>query len=69
MYLASLLQNTVCGSFVLSDLTILLSNFVAVEITSQQNSPFPYESMPAWISMALALPINVGILLSATEFC
>ena len=46
-----------------------LSNFVAVEMTSHQNSPLPFESMPAWISMALALPINVGILLSATEFC
>ena len=42
---------------------------VAVEMTSHQNSPLPFDSIPAWISMALALPINIGILLSATEFC
>ena len=59
----------VYGGFVLSGLTIMLSNFVAVEMTLHQNSPFPFESMPAWISMALGLPINVGILLYATEFC
>ena len=55
--------------FVLSVLTIMLSNFVAVEMTSHQNSPLYFDSIPAWISTALALPINVGILLSATEFC
>ena len=55
--------------FVLSGITIMLSNFVAVEMTSHQNSPLPFESIPAWISMALALPINVGIHLSATAFC
>ena len=37
--------------------------------SSHQISPLPFESIPAWISMALALPINIGILLSATEFC
>ena len=47
----------------------MLSNFVAVEMTSHQNSPFPFESMPAWISIALALPISAGILLSTIEFC
>ena len=41
----------------------------SVEMTSHQNSPLYFDSIPAWISMALALPINVGILLSATEFC
>ena len=41
----------------LSDLTIILSNFVAVEMISHRNPPFPFES------------INVGILLSATEIC
>ena len=55
--------------FVLFGLTIMLSSYVAVEMTSHQNSPLPFESIPAWISMALALLINVGILLSATEFC
>ena len=49
----------VCGGFALSGLTLILSNFVAVEMTSHRNSPLPFESMPAWISMALALPINV----------
>ena len=47
----------------------MLSSFVAVEMTSHQNSPLYFDSIPAWINMALALPINVGILLSATEFC
>ena len=47
----------------------MLSNFVAVEMTSHQTSPFPFESIPAWISMALAPPINVDILLSATDYC
>ena len=55
--------------FVLSGLTIMLSSFVAVEMTSHQNSPLPFESIPAWISMALALPIKVRIIFSATEFC
>ena len=59
----------VYGGFALSGLTIMLSNFVAVEMTLHHNSPFPFESMPARISMALGLPINVGILLYATEFC
>ena len=59
----------VLGGFVLSGLTIMLSTFVSVEMTSHQNSPLYFDSIPAWISMALALPINVGILLSATEFC
>ena len=47
----------------------MLSNFVAVEMTSQKNSPLYFDSSPAWISMALALPIKVGILLYAIEFC
>ena len=37
MYFASLLKNSVYGGFVQSVLTIMLSNFVAVEITSDQN--------------------------------
>ena len=57
------------GGVALSGLTIMLSSFVDVEMTSHQNSPFYFDSFPAWINMALALPINVGILLSATEFC
>ena len=69
IYFAFFPENRVCGGFALSGLTIILSNLVAVEMTSHQSSPLPFESMPAWISMALALPINVGILLSATEFC
>ena len=48
---------------------LCLSKFVAVEMISHQHSPFPFESMPAWISIALALPISTGILLSTTEFC
>ena len=63
------IEQCVGGGFVLSGLTIMLSSFVAVEMTSHQNSPLYFDSIPAWISMALALPINVGILLSATEFC
>ena len=47
----------------------MLSKFVAVEMTSHQTSPFSFELMPAWISLGLALPTNVGILLSTTEFC
>ena len=35
------------GGFVLSHLTIMLSKFVAVEMTSHQNSPFSLELMPA----------------------
>ena len=61
-------HRTVWG-FVLSGLTIMLSSFVAVEMTSHQNSPLYFDSIPAWINMALALPINAGILLSTTEFC
>ena len=57
------------GGFVLSGLTIILSKFVAVEMTSQQNSPFSLELMPAYINIALALPTSVGIFLSTTEFC
>ena len=37
MYFASLLKNNVYGGFVLSVLTIMSSNFVAVEITSHHN--------------------------------
>ena len=55
--------------FVLSGLTIMLSSFVPVEMTSHQNSPLYFDSIPAWINMALALPINAGNLLSTTEFC
>ena len=47
----------------------MLSSFVAVEMTSHQNSPLYFDSIPAWIDMALALPVNAGILLSTTEFC
>ena len=47
----------------------MLSKFVAVEMTSHQNSPFPFESMPAWINIALALLISAGILFSTTDFC
>ena len=69
VYFASSPKNNVCGGFVLSGLTIMLSSFVAVEMTSHQNSPLYFDSIPAWINMALALPINAGILLSTTEFC
>ena len=62
-----LFHNTAGG--VLSGFTIMLSNFVAMEMTSHKNSPLPFESIPACVSMAHAVPINVGILLSATEFC
>ena len=55
--------------FVLSGLTIILSKFVAVEMTSHQNSPFSLELMPAFINVVLALPTSVGIFLSTTEFC
>ena len=47
----------------------MLSSIVAVEMTSHQNSPLYFDSIPAWINMALALPVNAGILLSTTEFC
>ena len=50
-------------------LTIILSKFVAVEMTSHQNSPFSLALMPACINIALALPTSVGIFLSTTEFC
>ena len=55
--------------FVLSGLTIMLSSFFVAEMASQQNSPSYFDSIPAWINMALALPVNTGILLSSTEFC
>ena len=67
---ASLLfNNKVYSGFVLSGLTIMLSKFVAVEMTSQQNSPFSFELMPAGINIVLALPTSVGIFFSTTEFC
>ena len=56
------------GGFVLSGLTIILSKFVAVEMTSHQNSPF-FAFIPPCINIALDLPISVGIFLSTTEFC
>ena len=57
------------GGFVLSGLTIILSKFVAVEMTSHKNSRFSFALIPACINIALGLPINVGIFLSTTEFC
>ena len=63
MNFASLMENKVYGGFVLSGLTIILSKFVAVGMTSHQNSPFSLELMPACINIALALPTNVGIFL------
>ena len=47
MNFSSLLHNKVYGGFVLSGLTIMLCKFVAVEMTSHQNSPFPFDLMPA----------------------
>ena len=47
----------------------MLSKFVAVEMTSHQNSPFSLELMTACINIALALPTSVGIFLSTTELC
>ena len=38
-------------------------------MTSHQNSLFSFWFNPAWIIIALALPIKVGIFLSTTEFC
>ena len=55
--------------FCLSGLTIILSKFVAVEMTSHLNSPFSLALMPACINIALALLTSVGIFLSTTEFC
>ena len=52
---------TMNGGFVLSGLTIILSKFVAVEMTSHQNYPFYLALMPACINIALALPTSVGI--------
>ena len=69
MYFTSLLKNSVDGGFVLSVLTIMLSRFVAVEITSHQNFLLSCWFNPDCIIIALALPIRVGIFLSATEFC
>ena len=69
MYFAFLLKNTVYGGFVLSVLTMILSNLVAVEITSHQNSLLSCLFTHACIKIALALPIKVGIFLSTTEFC
>ena len=43
---ASLLENKVYGGFVLSGLTIMLSKFVTVEMTSHQNSLLSLELMP-----------------------
>ena len=57
------------SGFVLSGLTIILSKFVAVKVTSHQNSPFSLALMPACINIALALPTSVGIFFSTTEFC
>ena len=69
MYFTCLLKNNVCGGFVLSVLTMMLSNLVAVEMTSHQNSLLSCWFNPAYIIIALALPIKVGIFLSTTEFC
>ena len=68
MGFASLLKNNVYGDFVLSVLTMMLSNFVAVEITSHQNFLLSCWCYPACFIIDLALPIRVGIFLSATEF-
>ena len=69
MYFASLLLNNVYGGFVLFGLTIILSKYVAVEMTSHQNSPFSLELMPTCFNIGLALPTGVGIFNSRTEFC
>ena len=57
------------GALFFLALPLCYPTLFAVEMTSHQNSPLPFESIPAWISMALALPISIGILLSTTEFC
>ena len=57
------------GGLVLSFLTMILSSFVAVEITSHQNFHLSCGLKPAVINIALDLPIKVGIFLSTTEFC
>ena len=67
MGFASLLKNNVYGGFVLSVLTMMLSNFVAVEMTSHQHFLLSCWCYPACIIIDLALPIRVGIFLSATE--
>ena len=64
MLFESLLYNKVCSDFVLSGFTIILSKFVAVEMTSYQNSPFSLTLMPGCINIALALPTSVRIFLS-----
>ena len=68
MYFTFLLKNNVYGGFVLSVLTMMLSNFVAVQMTSHQNFLVSCWFNPAWIIIALALPIKFGICLSTTEF-
>ena len=69
MYFTCLLKNNVYGGFVLSILTMMFSNIVAVEMTSHQNFHFSCWFNPACIIIALDLPIKVGIFLSTTEFC
>ena len=69
MYFASLLLNNVYGGFVLSGLTIILSKYVAVEMTSHQNSPFSLALLPTCFNIGLALPTGVGIFHSKTELC
>ena len=69
LYFTSLLKSNVYHCFVLSLLTIMLSNFVAVEIPSHQTFLLSSWFNPACIIIAPALPIRVGIFLLATEFC
>ena len=47
---------------------MMLSNFVAVDMTSHQNFLLSCWLKPACIIIALDLPIRVGIFLSTTEF-
>ena len=61
MYFTSLLKNNMYGGFALSVLTMMLSSFVAVEMTSHQNFLLSCWFNPACIIIALALPIRVGI--------
>ena len=68
MYFVPLLKNNVYGGFVLSVLTIM-SSFVPVVRTSHTNLLLSCWLNPACIIIALALPINVGIFLSTSEFC
>ena len=44
-------------------------HYVVQLLTSHQISLFCFWYNPAWIIIALALPIKVGIFLSTTEFC